>query len=104
MKTYRGTRSIHGRVSVTVNGAPLPPARSWAVRNHSPDGFNWSYSGSGPAQLALALLLDATGDPELAQGHYQDFKRQFVAGWGDAWEVTDAEIREWLELAQTRAE
>jgi len=28
------------------------------VINHSPDGFSWGYSGSGPAQLALAILCD----------------------------------------------
>jgi len=26
--------------------------------NHSPSGFEWSYGGSGPAQLALTLLAD----------------------------------------------
>ena len=30
--------------------------------------------GSGPAQLALALLLDHTGSPGLALEHYQHFK------------------------------
>lgn len=26
--------------------------------NHSPTGFSWGYGGSGPAQLALAILAD----------------------------------------------
>ncbi len=29
------------------------------VRNHSPTGLSWGYQGSGPNQLALALLIDA---------------------------------------------
>ncbi len=32
------------------------------LHNHSPDGFDWGYQGSGPAQLTLALVADALGD------------------------------------------
>lgn len=28
------------------------------LANHSPDGFAWGYPGSGPAQLALAILAN----------------------------------------------
>jgi len=35
---------------------PRPSLQFW---KHSPDGFEWSYGGSGPAQLALAILLHA---------------------------------------------
>lgn len=83
---------------VRVDGKPLSPARSQRVRNHSPDGFNWSYGGSGPAQLALAILLDFTGDRELAQAHYQHFKFEFVAGWGHPWQISGRQIREWMAL------
>jgi hypothetical protein len=96
-KLYRGDRDTNGTVTVTVNGLALDPAPSRRIRDHSPDGFNWSYNGSGPAQLALALLLDATGDAELAQDHYQDFKREHVAGWGDEWVLTAGDIHAWLE-------
>jgi hypothetical protein len=34
------------------------------LRN-SPTGFGWGYGGSGPAQLALALLADSLGDNDL---------------------------------------
>jgi hypothetical protein len=49
------------------------------LRNHSPTGFAWGYGGSGPAQLALAILADAYGDDEIAQELYQDFKWAFIA-------------------------
>ena len=62
------------------------------LHNHSPTGFEWGYSGSGPAQLALALMADALGD-EIAQVHYQDFKRAIVSGLGDYWRITAEEIR-----------
>ena len=43
---------------VWLNGKLLDPRPSQKVRNHSPDGFNWNYAGSGPAQLALAICLE----------------------------------------------
>jgi hypothetical protein len=66
------------------------------LRNHSPTGFAWGYGGSGPAQLALAILMDATGEQALALRHYQEFKFQFVAGWGDSWRITQAEVLSFL--------
>ena len=47
----------------------LLPRRSQELRNHSPDGFAWGYEGSGPAQFALALLLEAgMSDEEALSG------------------------------------
>jgi len=80
----------------TTGASFLDPAASLKLRNHSPDGFQWGYGGSGPAQLALALLLDATGDKNRAQRVYQDFKDAFVARWQDQWEITQAEIIAWI--------
>ena len=54
---------------VFLDDKELTPAKSQAVRNHSPDGFAWGYGGSGPAQLALAICLEID-----YPGHYQDFK------------------------------
>lgn len=50
---YVGRRSDEG-VEVTVDGKPLDPR--FDLMRHSPDGFEYGYGGSGPAQLALALL------------------------------------------------
>ncbi len=97
-----------GLATVTrPGGRPLDPAPSLAVRNHSPDGFAWGYAGSGPAQLALAILLDRTGDPARAARHYQAFKREVVARWPwtspdpavtvSAWTCPAAEVDAWLE-------
>lgn len=58
---------------VTVSGKQLDPRPSQKVRNHSPDGFNWGYGGSGPAQLALAILLHFMPEED-AQTLYQIFK------------------------------
>lgn len=55
---------------------PLEP--SLKVYNHSPTGFAWGYSGSGPAQLALAILLTFASEDKAIMG-YQRFKKRVIA-------------------------
>lgn len=64
--------------SVTINGEYLDPAPSQKLYNHSPDGFNWGYGGSGPAQLALAILLKLY-DKRTALDFYQSFKWDIIS-------------------------
>ena len=92
MKQYKGVRRREG-VVVTVDGQPLnAPLDLW---NHSPTGFEWGYAGSGPAQLALALLADALGNPEEASRYHQEFKRLIVAKLeADHWTLTQEQIRQ----------
>ncbi len=67
------------QVFIISNGQvhPLPPRND--LRNHSPDGFSWGYSGSGPAQLSLAMLMQVFQDWSRVQPIYQIFKERFVA-------------------------
>lgn len=44
---------------------------------HSPDGFNWGYNGSGPADLALSILCDYA--PAIALNNYLRFKRDIIS-------------------------
>jgi len=79
------------------NHEQLTPHRSLKVANHSPTGFEWGYGGSGPAQLALALLLNYTDDEEFALTHYTQFKNEVVSqlectGPNDRWRLTGGEI------------
>ena len=76
MKTYTGTRTEIGCiVHVTdEHGREYPLRKRLDLCNHSPTGFEWGYGGSGPAQLALALLADVLGDDELAVRLHQRFK------------------------------
>jgi len=99
MKHYIGERTPEGcEVDVIDSGHPqggyaLDPR--FDLRNHSPDGFNYGYGGSGPAQLALALLADALGDDERAQELYQDFKFKVIARLeGDRFELSQEDIRQ----------
>ena len=71
----------------------LPPRLD--LRSHSPAGFEFGYAGSGPAQLALAILADALG-PDRAVELYQSFKRAFVApADGDELRITREQVEEW---------
>lgn len=72
-----GTRYRNNN-QVLLNGLKLDPAESQKIRNHSPDGFNWGYQGSGPAQLALAICIELYG-VEVAKGIYQRFKSRYIA-------------------------
>jgi hypothetical protein len=100
VRVYEGMRSADrldtgGEVIVTVNGQTLPVAPSLKLRNHSPTGFSWGYGGSGPAQLALAILHDYYG-ARRALRLYQSFKWATVARWPAErnWKITGAEIDE----------
>jgi len=89
MKIYEGGRSLAG-AQVTVVGAPLDPR--FEVKAFSPMGFEWTYEGDGPRQLALALLCDHLGDPERALALTEGFMRAVVARLDNAWELTSEEI------------
>jgi hypothetical protein len=88
-------------VSVWENGEakPLDPKPSQSLRNHSPDGFEWGYAGSGPSQLALAILFDYTGDAATALENYQDFKFALIAGLSrdsGCWQISGERIQRFL--------
>jgi len=94
MKRYEGRRQGYA-VIVTVDGRRLNPRHD--LRNHSPTGFEWGYCGSGPAQLALAILADHCGD-ERALNFYQRFKWAVIAGFPHrAWVITTGEIEQTLQ-------
>ncbi len=89
MKIYEGGRSLDGAV-VTVDGAPLNPR--FDLRQFSKMGFEWTYEGDGPRQLALALLADHLGDPQRALALTEQFMRTVVAELDNAWQLTSADI------------
>src|SRR5688500_10462997 len=95
MDTETTTRTIRyvgrrtkGGVTVTRecdDGRSEPLPLRLDLWNHSPGGFEWGYAGSGPAQLALAMLSDVVGDRR-ARPNYQQFKFDVITklpklGW-----------------------
>ncbi len=81
--------------------------------NHSPSGIEWGYYGSGPAQLALAILADYTRNDAYAQARHQRFKEDVIArlqsnrwviaadtvgAWVDAHPLTEEECRRYRDV------
>ena len=89
MKIYEGVRNLDGAI-VTVDGAPLKPR--FDLKTLSKAGFEWTYEGAGPAQLALALLADHLGDDVEALRQYERFMREVVAQLDNAWRLTSSDI------------
>jgi hypothetical protein len=82
-------------LEVTVNGQSLDPR--FDLWEHSPTGFEWGYGGSGPAQLALALLADHLDDDERAITLHQDFKCAVVTKLPHSWTLTTDDIERTLQ-------
>jgi hypothetical protein len=100
MTIYHGTIDAKGERHVTVDGKPLPPRLD--LFDHSPAGFAWGYSGSGPAQLALAILAHHLADSDhrskgdrMAVTLHQLFKEQVLAPMHQEKEfmLTDSQVR-----------
>ncbi len=86
MKGYVGRRNLD-RCEVFVvtetatRGLQREPLKHRVI--HSPNGFEWGYEGSGPADLALSIMADWLGeDPtpkELSQGRLEITDEMFKA-------------------------
>jgi hypothetical protein len=99
-KTYVGVRDENGTAQVYIEEQGERRLLHHPVR-HSPTGFEWGYGGSGPADLARALLLDATGSTEA----YMDFKWSVIANLPtglpttgltlpkDCWRMTEGSVQ-----------
>lgn len=99
MKIYKGNKKTsfgHSDVWVIYPDGLKPNYLLPHIERHSPDGFNWGYAGSGPADLALSILTDFAGK-DLAEKFYQKFKFAFVAPAGSELVIPDTLILEWLE-------
>lgn len=107
-KQYTGERGARGAHVAVLNLAthearPLPTGFQYV--NHSPNGFEWGYLGSGPAQLAFAILLDHFQDPAPARVFYQSFKFEVIACLAHPrWELTTEQISEAINTIRQRLE
>lgn len=114
MKFYQGRRNgnqIDVEVVGDENSVDEDPYPLTHVCYHSPDGFEWGYPGSGPADLALAILVDfleedpteaqvyaktGKGDASAAVHCHLKFKDKFIAGLPKTnWRLTEKEIKKW---------
>ena len=89
MTVYRGDRTIDG-IKVTVDDRPLDPR--YDIRAFTRNGFEWSYEGPEPRQLALAILADHFGDAQRALAGCDAFMREIVAEFDNEWRLTGEEV------------
>jgi hypothetical protein len=75
----------------------LPPRLDWC--RHTVEGFEWSYPGAGPAQLALAILADVLGDDERAPSLHQAFMVAKIVKLDrdPAWSITKERVLKWVQ-------
>ena len=94
MKTYEGKRSIDGLV-VTVDGRPL--SEHYEVKRFTKFGFEWTYEGDSPRQLALAILFDHLGDKDRAISLSEPFMKEIVANLDNDWTLGGDEVDRFLD-------
>ena len=84
------------------------------LANHSPDGFSWGFSGSGPAQLALAILAHYFTNLDNRRAYtrkaaehkalqlYQTFKAAVIAAMDQEsdWTLTAADVDSGIAAAE----
>lgn len=106
----RGGACLVTVVNDTGDESVLMPAQIDPKREfrHSPDGFQWGYGGSGPAELARAILARVIADDDRARHPrcYQKFKEEVISrirkdefeldfksvqGWYDEWLMNHGE-------------
>lgn len=84
--------------SVYIDGYKLSPVDSQKLDNHSPDGFMWGYGGSGPSQLALALLYYFTGRKDYSLRKHQDLKWDVIAKLDQkSFNIPKAAVTDWIK-------
>ena len=83
---------------VRIGDEVIKPTESQKIINHTPDGFNWGYAGSGPSQLALAILLRVTTH-EKALKMYAVFKSEIIARLPKEEDFSMAveDVKKWIE-------
>ncbi len=89
MKSYQGRRTIDG-IAVTVDGKPLD--ERYDLKRFTDSGFEWTYQGKEPAQLALALLADHLGDDDRALRLCDGFMGLVIANLDNDWRLSAEEI------------
>ncbi len=94
MKVYEGGRSLAGS-TVTVDGKPLDPR--FDLKRYCEAGFEWTYEGDGPRQLALALLADHFGDDAKAIEAHEKFVAEIIANLDNSWRLTSDDVDKGLK-------
>ncbi len=99
MKTYSGAREFDGLV-VQVDGAPL--SEHYEIKQFTTWGFEWTYEGESPQQLALAILYDHLGDGPRAIRLSEPFMRTVVAELDNDWTLTSDQVQQSIDKIEAQ--
>ena len=97
-KIYCGDRTIDG-INVTVDGEPLNPRTD--LKCFCALGFEWTYEGDAPLQLALAIVADHLQDDNRALRLAEQFMRTIVANFDNTWTLTSASVEAAIQALET---
>ena len=97
MATYEGKRTIDGLV-VTVDGRRLD--EHYDVKRFTKYGFEWTYEGESPQQLALAILFEHLHDKERAIRLSEPFMKTIVANLDNDWTLGSDEIATFIGASE----
>jgi len=97
MSTYEGKRTIDGLL-VTVDGKRLD--EHYDVKRFTKYGFEWTYEGDSPQQLALAILVDHIGDKDRAIKLSGPFMKKIVANLDNDWTLSSEEVDVFLRAGE----
>lgn len=105
--SIRGIRKNNECVVVIKNDNIASPLDTHSdLINHSPDGFNWGYGGSGPTQLAFAIMYEYGKSKfskeidayKFAIAHYIKFRDDYIASVQESsFEVSFDQMERWLD-------
>jgi hypothetical protein len=98
MKTYQGRRTIDGLV-VTADGRPL--SEHYEVKRFTKQGFEWTYEGESPQQLALAILYDHLRDAGRAIALSEKYMKDVIANLDNDWTLSGSDIDAYLAQNST---
>jgi hypothetical protein len=112
MRVYRGRERLENLrdriISVTVEervegrsyGRPLIHPCGAGDHCHSPEGFDWGYTGGAPLELSRWLLADCFGRKWASRPEvYDDFMREVVSAFPTVgWELTEPQLTRWATL------
>ncbi|MEA1916852.1 MAG: DUF6166 domain-containing protein [Campylobacterota bacterium] len=93
--TFKGHKSILGKRYVTYKEVEL--STHTKEFNHSRDGFDWGYMGSGSLQLAFAILYEVSGE-EIAKSYKTEYAKDVVVLLASKeWKIETRDVRSWVE-------
>jgi DNA-binding transcriptional regulator YiaG len=91
---FKGHKSLLGKRYVTYKEVELSTHLS--LFNHSRDGFDWGYMGSGPLQLSFCILYEVAGE-EIAKRYKTEYAKEVISKiTSKDWNIEAKDVKSWV--------